>query len=353
MPDSLFIKYKPTDTGARPIPSCGSGEIPWLSTAIDIVPGPAQVGVACQIRVRVDSKTVSFPGGAVKVQVWVCDYTGGVGPSTATAPPYDPVSGDASSGGPTIVAGTVTPGAPPGAQTVAVPWTPKATELRNPRPDGSFHMCVAANVFSDDPVAGIDGASLGVGQFLNLCGNQHHAQKNLSILPAAAPGGGGMFPFMLGIGAEEDAIFELEAREVRRERFELAELKDLAALVFVELPEGFDLATLEKLHASGEEVELLLAGERARVHEARGPAGPFELEAPGQKGHRVKVEVPAGRPQTVRLRVRLGKEDEPGAVHAFDIVQRFASGKHEGRLAGGARALLVFAPNAKAYAAEE
>jgi hypothetical protein len=359
MADGLIIKYNlATDAGVRPIPNCAAAQ-PWLNQSITIVDSdPAEpdieiepkIGQPCRIRVRVSCVgTEVFPVNSVKVQVWVCDYTaGGVGPLSATAPPY-PVppypDADPKSGGPTTISTAVSSGQP---GRVYIPWTPNATEMRNVKADGSFHMCVAANVWGLRPVGdprGNDGASLAKNVYgIDICGDQHHGQKNLSILPVSGPGGLAIFPLRVFAGSHGEK-FTLELRPVRLERFGLAEIKALAALDFVEVVGRLNEAQIERAFQRGRPVKLHLAGYRKQeLHPAEGRPGGAELQAGHEKGRRIEVAPRGKRPVEARLRTVFGRHESPGAVHVFDVVQRFASGRR--RLAGGARALVVLAPEA-------
>jgi hypothetical protein len=359
MADGLVIKYKAADNGDRPIANCVA-EHPWTNEDIDIVEvsnenalAPKE-GVACRIRVKVSCLgAVAFPANSVNVQVWVCNYAaGGVGPLSATAPPYpgptypDP---DPKSGGPTPISSAVSATTSP--HKVFVPWTPQAGELANPGSGGTFHMCIAANAWGPS-----DGASLPKTVYgIEVCsappqGLKNHGQKNITILPASGLRDSLIFPFEVA-GSEGEEAFTLEAQEVRDERLGLGEIKTLAGFDFVEVAEGLDVTGIEEAYEREGDVVLLLAGERTRLHPARGGAGRFRLESEGEKGERVKVAPYSDRSIQVRLHARVGGNEEPGAVHAFDVVQRFASGKREGEVVGGARALLVFAPNAETYEA--
>jgi hypothetical protein len=241
--NDLYIKYHAQDAGVRPIPSCGQNPPwPWLATSISMtdvngnVLNKAKVGEACKICVRVDSKESTYPTfPRPKVQVWVCDFTLGVGPGSVRqyngSIPEAGISGSVISLTPGA-ANSVASGAPGLAK---IDWTPEDGDLRNVNADGEAHMCIAANVYYEGPDApGAEGAVMPPPDFIDVCGNQHHAQLNIAIQPA----GPTITSVPLQVLGPKGGDFEVELRPAKAFQgrvLGLPELERIAALRGVEL----------------------------------------------------------------------------------------------------------------------
>jgi hypothetical protein len=227
----LIIRYRAGDTGVRPIPnSCGANDSPppwlsdslWLSTPDGLTTLPkAKVGQACKINVLLASLNAQFtqdPGTVpLRVQVWVANGWIGVGPvgvpstsvfAQATPPPVN------------LAAGVITKNAPDIAR---VDWTPASTDLDASTIDpatGEAHMCIAANVAWLGSSPASEGALVTSGA-LNICGNQHHGQRNIQIEPGTGDEARA-FRINLSNPGEEEDVFQLLVEE-RRGRLGRAE----------------------------------------------------------------------------------------------------------------------------------
>jgi hypothetical protein len=352
----LYIKYKPTDTGNR-VPSPCATEALWLASSIwltdtsNALIAKARVGTACRIHVQVDSSAETYapnpPTKEVRVQVWVCNPSSGAGPTgglasaggsngTTATTPFDPTNPAA-----TVLA----PGQP---RTTYVEWTPQAGDLLGAMTES--HLCIAANCYwvSNDPVQPAEGAALPPPGTVDICNNGHHAQRNISLLSATAPGSMSA-EFMVAGGDEEGEPAEIFVQEVAGPRkLLIAELEQLLA-------EG--IAVLAKVgegerpkDADGEPyvrellrrgAELVLAGaEDVPVKAAEEATAKAVLDSEHGSGRRLGLKLEPGRQAIVRLAIDLPEDDKPGVVRAFDVVQTGP----KGQLVGGLRVLTVVAP---------
>jgi hypothetical protein len=237
-----YIKYydnsaSDTDNGTRPIPNCGAGpNYPWMSSSIGFVdtagnPLPSylpRLGQPCRIFVRVDSKETVYPPQPprVKVQIWVCDFTLGVGPASVrqyTGGSFDQ-AGMTSSVQTQIAAGTPA--------YAYFPWTPAPGDMRNVNPDGQAHMCIGANVFRDGEPA--PEGPMPPPDVIDICKNQHHGQRNITILPIMDAGDAQVDVHNF---KREPTTYTVRVRDARG-RLSLAEREQLYAQPFVKLEGG-------------------------------------------------------------------------------------------------------------------
>lgn len=337
MADELYIKVDANDDGTRPLPA---GTVTWTSPSIWLTDAQgtgipsARVNQQCWINVQVDTTTEEFKENA-KVQVWVCDYTlGGVGPASVLK------SGSAgTSAGRTGTVALVT-----GAKRVArVRWTPVDADLINTADPNSGHVCAGANVY----VAGNapEGAVMSAG-FVDVLKNQHHAQRNLSVVKTAARM---FFPTFITNPDPEPREFVLETAwlgpelgmgPVAQETLLTADFVELADAEELERPPLELMAEpweRTRLAAGG---TLVLAGVPDRI-ELRPAQDPLEVAiiTSRETGPRVRVEVPPGGRVPVTLAATIQGGDV-GDVHAVELTQL----DQDGNPSAGARVLVVNAP---------
>ncbi|GAA4878692.1 hypothetical protein [Actinomycetospora straminea] len=340
MTNDLFIKVNAADDGARPLPP---DTATWTSPSIwltnqrgDGIPS-AVVGQVNVVNVQVDSISPD-PKTNVKVQVWVCDYTaGGVGPDSVL------ISGSA--GGSTGKIGTTMTAVAAGAPGIArVEWTPDTADLINTGDPNSGHVCAGANVFVQG--AAPEG-SLKSSGFVDVVNNQHHAQRNLTVIRI-----GGLVNFTMGVvnPGLELARFHLQAAPVdpelvmgplERETLLTAHFVDLlGAEEPVRVPLECMTEPLERTRlAGGGELILLGMPEPVPLRPATAPLDAQLVTAEGSDQH-LTVEVEPGDRLPVTLRARLGDGDV-GDVHGVELTQI----DDNGNILGGARVLLVNTPN--------
>jgi hypothetical protein len=356
MANDLYIKYHAQDAGARPIPTCGQNPPwPWLATSITMTDpagnliSKAKVDEACKICVQVDSKESTYPAGPrPRVQVWVCDFTLGVGPGSVRQ-----YNGSIPEAGLTSSVISMTPGAADSVASGApgrakIDWTPADGDLRNVNADGEAHMCIAANVYYEGPDApGAEGAPMPPPDYVDICGNQHHAQLNIAIQPAtvittAVP---------LQVWGPKGGDFEVEIRPAKAFQGRVLGLQDLeriAVLPGVELrrpdrrlrfptdEDGFPLEPTQRtiLRAGG-----TLTFEGEPIKNSRRNLALIELRDAKGKQHGTRLKLPGGqikRPQQIHVNAAFDRRERVGAVRAYDVVQR--RGK---ALIGGARVVFV------------
>lgn len=333
---------------------------PWIWLSSD-ANGEARIDKAtlaqpCYINVKVGTKETSFPAVSprVKVQMWVCDYTLGIGPASVrqyTGGSF-PEAGQTASiiERPTDPPGskTITTSAP---QVARLAWTPLSGDMRNVNAQGEAHMCVAANTYWGGSNPPAEGAPMPPPDVINVCAEQHHGQLNIGILPK------GDEEIEIDVhhakwwqedGRDGDRRYTIEIREPVG-RLGTVERETLAIQRFVKLT-GVDMrAVRRKLprDSEGRALEPLVrtalrAGAKPTI---RGkPLGAtrrklrfLELEAGGKKGRKLEVRVPTGRkPLPVLLHAALADADPIGAFKVLDVVQRRGN-----RVLGGARVLVV------------
>jgi hypothetical protein len=322
---SLFIKYKPSDTGVRSPSPCGGSDPVWLASSIrltldDVVNTPiskARVGVTCRIHVDVHSQTKTYTPSddpaetdlKILVQAWVCRPTaGGVGPGSALASsPTDILP----------ILQTVSPGV---AGTRFFTWTPEAADVPGGGADET-HLCIGANCFwtnaSGDPLRpSAEGAELIAPAVIDICNNPHHAQRNIALLSATAPGSF-VAEFVAG-GLRVGGAVELELIEVRRRReLVLVEKEFLVAEGIAELLDG-----RKPVLAGAKEMPITMGARAAARAELRGKR---------KTGPRIRFNVKRGELVPIKINVRL-PEDKPGTARAFDVVQRGPRGEVVGAL---------------------
>jgi len=329
---------------------------PWFSPSIwftkqdgtTLPGGKPRVGQSCNIRVRVDVNGPFMPGQQVSpnvtVQVWVCDFMLGA-PGPASVPPGGSTAGGLQQLGP--LEDTV----PTSSARVAVfDWQPQQGDFRNVV-DDEAHMCIGANAYLESNGTPVEGAKVTAGG-LDIWNNPHHAQKNISILPAINAKADVL------IGVINEAEFEEEfliTAEFPRRRLGLPEMEALLAMPFVQrvggrrfdageflkrLDGGIPDAPLERfaLERGG---DLVLGLDETPLHRPRAGLAFPELEFEGQAGEQLEVVLPPLEqkrgPQFFNARLNFKDADDFGAVQAIDFVQR----RRDGTELGGARFVFV------------
>ena len=318
---TLFIKYVSTDNGNR-VPSPCGGPVPvWLAHSIRLTDqanspiSKARVGQTCRIHVDVDSNEDMYPPSAdpldtdlkVRVQVWVCRPTSaGVGPVTALASsPTDIKS----------ITQTIAPGV---TGTTFFEWTPQAGDV--PGSATETHLCIGANCFwtnaAGDPQAPpSEGAGMPPPSAIDICNNPHHAQRNIALLSATAPGPAAEF---IAGGLDQGGEIFLAILEAEGER----EL----------LP-----AEQEFLIAEGiAETRLVLAGTDIPIRIGAHGRAKVELRARDESGQRIRLKLEPEELVPVVIHIE-DPDEEPGVFRAYDVVQ---SGP-EGELIGALRVVAV------------
>jgi hypothetical protein len=303
VPGDLYIRYSATDHGERDIPA---GTDYYLSPALEIIGSGLGLGVA---RADIDQTVRVYVGnkGAnahtdVNVQVYCTDW----GTSSGWMQTLGGSAGREV--GPLTVVGsakweTSSEGV------FDVNWHPVAAELDGGK---AKHVCLFANVYRPD-----DGAvQPDPPNFSDIRTNQHHAQRNITLAPMIM---GSKIRFVLHATTlvEEGGVFLLEVAETPG-RLDRVDARQLA---------GTDWLT-EAQDAVGGKLPL-----HKRAADVR-------LEAEGQEGRRLKLELEPGKQVPVVLGATPASPNEPG-LHRFSIVQRSAE---TGDVVAGARLLVATLP---------
>jgi hypothetical protein len=357
MADALYIKYQPGDNGTRPINPCtnfwNSPSI-WLTDANgNGLNNQAAVGQDNVINVQVDS-LANVALTAVKVQVWVDDFTlGGVGPDAV------------------VVNGTITPSGLTSTVPTAVSsnaagiaqihWTPNDAYLINSPLPNQGHVCVGANTYVEG--ASPEGAIKTSG-LLDVCGNQHHGWKNIAVIKTTMLQKAQLARFALrvvNVGPERGE-FRVGVTELGPElAMGPLEKEQLLTAPFVDLVRTPRTAEDENGSDDENDSQNIRPGcldeplERKRLRQGgqlvlTGLEKPIQLRPAATSATELAVIGQAGRGKEVKLIIEPGDRvpltfqatiaGEPGEVHAFDITQTAG----DGRILGGARIIAVTVP---------
>jgi hypothetical protein len=340
---SLFIKYQSGDAGVRPINPCtGFWVSPslWLTGGIDAT--TAQVGVVNTIHAVVDNMASGQEKTGVRVQVWVCDFTIGVGPAAVTA------SSPGGAAGTIRTIGTVLAGA---SGEATIDWTPTEDDLINNNDPTSGHVCLGANCYTlTDSVP--EGAQwTPMAQFLNICGDQHHAQKNIQV-SLLVPGILTTFYLRVANGLTRPERFNLAVREASLEQLGLAEREHLLGGAAIQ-PVGLSAEEVERIKAEtrGEPAERALLRAGARLHlantdrdialrSAERPAQELQIIADDRRAADLDLDLEGGTAKPIAVDVVVPRNTPFGTVNVVDVVQS----NSRGQLVGGARLMTVAVP---------
>ncbi len=164
----LTLRDSTADDGTRPL---ADGTAYWESPDLfingGIDPGTAKVGADNHIMANVHNETQA-PISNINLEVWVCDYTMGINPSSALAssnPGGAPMTGFAS--GPIPAGGNLV--------VDCGIWHPVPADASL----NGGHVCIAGNCYGDG-----DGAPFSGSDFKFLC-DCHHGQHNIAVVQLA------------------------------------------------------------------------------------------------------------------------------------------------------------------------
>lgn len=350
----LLIGYAANDTKSNPAQRpLADGTAYWGSPNIRLLggvdDGTARVDpdpnkpVSHFIEVRV-ANISNQPVSQVKIEVWVCDFTMGVTPSSSLAssnPSGLPMEGYAE--------GPINPGAD--FPITCGPWKPVASDATL----NNGHVCIAANCYLND---GSDGSPISLrpapftNKFSFLC-DTHHAQRNIAVVVKAADGKGlgfkmnlanplpfGTFNGTIDINRTLSKVALVKStRDQFRSMSEIMylkggphQLKDMGAKLIMPkdltLPRAIDRGQF-----------LLNLGDNRFTPLFFSRFQPdFALDAEGVGvGQNLKVTLKEGQVNPLAVQVKLDAGEQPGAVHTFDMLQRDESGT----VVGGARLLVI------------
>lgn len=232
---TLYVKYKAdspgsVDDGTAPVPPTAA---PWATPDIWLTDAlgntqttatgdpAAYVGANNYVHVTVNS-TVDADYDGVQAQAWVCDYTGGIGPATSRPSSFY------AAGLKTTVPDPVSKSTP---RVAKFTWKAQAGDDTT----NGGHLCVGVNLYFEQ-APGPDGAQVTSG-LLDVFNNRHHAQRNITVLPASQHLKS--LVLRLANGGAEPADFEARAWELDREDgIGAVEQELLLAQCFVDLADG-------------------------------------------------------------------------------------------------------------------
>lgn len=311
MSANLFLQYDAADTGGRPPGTLPANATFWISPAVVLATSDGNYTVTTPPTPTPIEVQVSLMKPAayefINVQVWVCDPTTVAGPSTSL--PLVP-------GGPfgQFLPGTLTP--PPNPNQVISTVLPIQVTGFKPYSGMSSlaggHCCLIANCYGMTADGNMDGADLTTEEAINLPNevqtDQHVAQHN--IFADTTPPGPQMkvinFPFRaatpLRAGAEQVRLEITRTPPAQLRTMLHSGLRQLKSAKFTGLP--------------------LEISER--------PVKAIALTGLPMEGRVVELELEARTSRVLTATVELDPAERPGAVHAFDVVQRDAQGRTQG-----------------------
>lgn len=283
----LFIRTHPADDGSEPL---APGLAFWTSPDVVIVkPGGAVGGEAVPLQVNQVRVTVNNGGGIPAVDAYVDAFV--ADPSTLITPATATFIG----GGLVTVQAYLQ-------ATIDLPWTPQAGD--------TGHRCVIARVSLVFPPDTYTDPTV-----FDVVGDRHVAQRNIQVLEVAA-GQAMTFRFRLGAAADgrRGALVRAFERTRETDARELAQAGGCVGGLPAVMPlAGLGVRTLTAREALGRPS---LAGD---VVPALGISRRPE-EVPDQ----TEVRASAGRAKQPRIGAvtfRVSSDDEPGRLHAVDVVQ--------------------------------
>lgn len=260
----LTLRDSTTDDGTRPL---ADGTAYWESPDLfingGIDPGTAKVGADNHLMANVHNETQA-PISNINLELWVCDFTMGINPSSALAssnPGGAPMTGFAS--------GPVPPG---GNVTVDCGiWHPVPADAAL----NGGHVCIAGNCYGDG-----DGAPFSGSDFKFLC-DCHHAQHNIAVV-------------QLGMSKINNFHFQMIAANpfLRQER----------ALTFITLRQPDKQRPVKADLEFKGDVKVVKPG--------------YTWELPLKKDQKVPMA----------LRVAFDPKAKPGTKHVFDLAQATQNG---------------------------
>lgn len=282
----LYVRTHPADDGSEPL---APGLAFWTSPDIMIVkPGGAVGGEAVPLAVNQVRVTVNNGGGIPAVDAYVDAFV--ADPSTLIAPATATFIG----------AGLVTVQAYM-QETIDLPWTPTAAD--------AGHRCVIARVSLVFPPDTYTDPTV-----FDVIGDRHVAQRNIQVLEIAA---GKAMTFRFRVGAGEGR------REARIHAFERTREMSTRQLAEAGGCVG-GLAAVLPLDGLG--VRVLSAREALGRPSLAGPLGPTLgiARRPEVVPEEAEVRadlVRAKQPRVAAVTFRVSPDDEPGRLHAVDVVE--------------------------------
>jgi hypothetical protein len=201
--------------------------------------------------------------------------------------------------------------------------------------NNEVHCCIYANVYNpaDVGTAAIPNVPTGPAPLLDVAGNRHHAQRNMTIKLHSTPKKMGFHMFAANPDPERDQVVVLQIRERPPRKLQdwlLAELDELGPWIrrSREAPEG---------GVPG--VEIVIDGERYPVGIAKEPIEDLEMEISDAGGGReLKLELGAGEARPMQLNASL--PDERFVLRILDVTQT-----QDDKVVGGARVMLMTVPD--------
>jgi hypothetical protein len=279
-----------------------------------------------------DTPSTTFFG--VRVQLWALAF------ATATAPSLY-LQSLGGTKGVTIPAGSSQPiDIGPGQEQPFVrPWdashglTSTEPEIVDHFVNDQVHCCIYGNVYNsaDAASAAIPDVPTGPGPLLDVAGNRHHAQRNMTIKLHDATEAMAFHMFAANPDPERDQIVFLQLAELQPRELHPWELAELDALG------PWIRRTRDAPDGGIPGVEVIVDGKTYPVRIARTPLEELEMDVhDAGGGTELKVELGAGEARRMRLNARI--PDEEFVLRILDVTQSQDGGTT------GARVMVMTVP---------
>jgi hypothetical protein len=273
---------------------------------------------------------------AVRVQLWALAFATG----TASGLYLASMGGTKGS---TIPAGGAAPISigPGQEQPFSRPWD-KTHGLTSTDPDitshfvnNEVHCCIYGNVYhaSDAASAAIPDVATGPGPLLDVAGNRHHAQRNMTIKLHGTARKMGFHMFAANPDPERDQVFTLQIAERPPRKLPEWQLDELDAL-------GPWIRRTPEAPGEGVPgIEIVIDDERYAVGIAHERLEDLEMGIKGEGGGReVKIELGADEARPMELNATI--PDERFVLRIIDLAQTQGD-----TVVGGARIMLMTVPD--------
>jgi hypothetical protein len=196
------------------------------------------------------------------------------------------------------------------------------------------HCCIYGNVYhpNDAASASIPDVPTGPGPLLNVAGNRHHAQRNMTIKMHDAADSMAFHMFAANPDPERDQVFMLQIAELVPRKLEGWELYELDAL-------GPWIRRTREAPGDGiPGIEIVIDGKTYPVRIAREPLEDLEMDV-RDAGSARELKVELGADEARRMQLNASIPDEEFVLRILDVTQT-----QDDRTVGGARVMVMTVP---------
>jgi hypothetical protein len=196
------------------------------------------------------------------------------------------------------------------------------------------HCCIYGNVHhANDPgSAAIPDVPSGPGPLLDVAGNRHHAQRNMTIQKHDAGGAMAFGMYAANPDPDRDQVFALHIAELAPRELAGWEVRELDGL-------GPWIRRTRKAPGDGiPGIEVVVDGKTHPVRIAREPLKDLEMDV-SDAGAAPELKVELGADEARRMRLNATIPDEELVLRIVDVTQT-----RDGATVGGARVMVMTVP---------